>query len=148
MKLENSSYKHMKKLAYLIVGLSLLVSCKSEVKQAEEGETTQEENIVELTEQQMRVIGIEVGGIEQRQLSGTINATGTLKLSPQDRAEVTSLVAGVAKQILVKEGQAVRQGQTLALVENTEIVALQKDYLIASRQLSLNQQAWQRQQSI
>ena len=148
MKLENSSYKHMKKLAYLIVGLSLLVSCKSEVKQAEEGETTQEENIVELTEQQMRVIGIEVGGIEQRQLSGTINATGTLKLSPQDRAEVTSLVAGVAKQILVKEGQAVRQGQTLALVENTEIVALQKDYLIASRQLSLNQQAWQRQQDI
>lgn len=148
MKLENNSYKHMKKLAYLIVGLSLLVSCKSEVKQAEEGETTQEENIVELTEQQMRVIGIEVGGIEQRQLSGTINATGTLKLSPQDRAEVTSLVAGVAKQILVKEGQAVRQGQTLALVENTEIVALQKDYLIASRQLSLSQQAWQRQQDI
>ena len=148
MKLENNSYKNMKKIAYLIVGLSMLVSCKSEVKQAEEGETAQEENIVELTEQQMNVIGIEVGKIEQHQLSGTINATGTLKLSPQDRAEVTSLVAGVAKQILVKEGQTVRQGQTLALVENTEIVALQKDYLIASRQLSFSQQAWQRQQDI
>ena len=138
----------MKTILYPIVALSLLASCKSEVRQAEEEETAHEENIVELTEQQMKAIGIEVGAIEQRQLSGTINATGTLKLSPQDRAEVTSLVTGVAKRILVKEGQVVYQGQTLAQVENTEIVALQKDYLIASRQLSLARQALQRQQDI
>ncbi len=71
-----------------------------------------------------------------------------MRLSPQDRADVTSLVAGITKRILVKEGQTVRQGQTLALVENTEIVALQKDYLVASRQLSLARQALQRQQDI
>ena len=132
-----------------MIALSLLlVSCKNEVKLAEEEKESHEENVVELTEQQLNTIGIRVGKIEQRQLSGTINATGTLRLSPQDRAEVTSLVAGITKHILVKEGQTVRQGQTLALVENTEIVALQKDYLVASRQLSLAQQALQRQQDI
>ena len=127
----------MKKIIYSMIALSLLtVSCKNEVKQAEEEKESHEENVVELTH------------VEQRQLSGTINATGTLRLSPQDRADVTSLVAGITKRILVKEGQAVRQGQTLALVENTEIVALQKDYLVASRQLSLARQALQRQQDI
>ena len=141
--------KKMKKLLYSIIALSLLtVSCKNEVKQTEEENESHEENVVELTDQQLKTIGIQLGHIEQRQLSGTINATGTLKLSPQNRAEVTSLVAGVTKRILVKEGQNVRQGETVALVENTEIVALQKDYLVASRQLMLAQQAFQRQQDI
>ena len=139
----------MKKIIYSMIALSLLtVSCKNEVKQAEEEKESHEENVVELTEQQLNTIGVKFGHVEQRQLSGTINATGTLRLSPQDRADVTSLVAGITKRILVKEGQAVRQGQTLALVENTEIVALQKDYLVASRQLSLARQALQRQQDI
>ena len=139
----------MKKILYSIIALSLLtVSCKNEVKQTEEEQSALDDSIVELTDRQMQTIGIRVGKIEQRQLSGTINATGTLKLSPQDRAEVTSLVAGITKRILVKEGQKVRQGETVALVENTEIVALQKDYLVASRQLSLAQQALQRQLDI
>ena len=139
----------MKKILYSIITLSLLtISCKNEVKQTEEEIESHEENVVELTEQQLKTIGVKLGHVEQRQLSGTINATGSLRLSPQDRAEVTSLVAGITKRILVKEGQNVRQGETVALVENTEIVALQKDYLIASRQLSLAQQALQRQQDI
>ena len=123
-----------------MIALSLLtVSCKNEVKQTEEENESHEENVVELTDQQLKTIGVRLGRVEQRQLSGTINASGTLRLSPQDRAEVTSLVAGITKRILVKEGQTVRQGQTLAL---------QKDYLVASRQLSLAQQALQRQQDI
>ena len=139
----------MKKILYSIIALSLLtVSCRNEVKPTAEENVSHEENVVELTDQQLNTIGIRLGHIEQRQLSGTINATGTLRLSPQDRAEVTSLVAGVTKRILVKEGQNVRQGESVALVENTEIVALQKDYLVASRQLSLAQQALQRQQDI
>ena len=139
----------MKKTLYSIIALSLLiVSCKNEVTHTEEEKESHEENVVELTEQQLKTIGVKLGHVEKRQLSGTINATGTLKLSPQDRAEVTSLAAGITKRIMVKEGQTVRRGQTLALVENTEIVALQKDYLVASRQLSLAQQALQRQQDI
>ncbi|MBO4531147.1 MAG: efflux RND transporter periplasmic adaptor subunit [Paludibacteraceae bacterium] len=139
----------MKEIFFSMITLSLLiVSCKNEVKPTEEEHESHEENVVELTDQQLNTIGIKLGRVEQRQLSGTINATGTLKLSPQDRAEVTSLVAGITKRILVKEGQNVRQGESVALVENTEIVALQKDYLVASRQLTLAQQALQRQQDI
>ena len=138
----------MKKLLYCTAIALLTVACKGEVQQDRQEEETREEAVVELTAQQMSTIGIAVGPVEQRQLAGSIKATGTLKLSPQDRAEVTSLVPGVTRRILVKEGQTVSQGQTLALVENTEIVALQKDYLVASRQLALAQQAWQRQQEI
>ncbi len=138
----------MKKILYYVATALLLGACAGEVRQAEEDDEDREEAVVELTAQQIATIGIAVGPVEQRQLSGTIKATGTLKLSPQHRAEVTSLVPGVTRRILVNEGQTVSQGQTLALVENTEIVALQKDYLVASRQLSLARQACERQQDI
>ena len=139
----------MKKAIYYIFALCL-AACSVAPKQAEDEqeEADAQENIVELTDQQISTVGIKIGEIERRQLSGTINATGTLKLSPQNRAEVSSLVSGVAKSILVKEGQAVRQGQIVAMVENTEIVALQKDYLVATRQLALAKQTLQRQQEI
>ena len=128
--------------------LLLLLSCKGQPTQPEEAYSDSTEDIVELTEAQVSTIGLRLGSISQRQLAGVIHATGTLRLAPQDRAEVTSLVTGIARRILVKEGEAVRAGQTLALVENTALVALQKDYLLASRQLSLAEQAWQRQYAI
>lgn len=136
-----------------IILLLLTISSCNNQKQKEIGEETQSEEIttngvVTLTQEQISTVGIKTDKIEKRQMSGNIQATGTLKLSPQNRAEVSSLVTGITKQILVKEGDKVSAGQALAMVENTEIVAMQKDYLIASHQLILARQAYARQQAI
>ena len=138
----------MRRILYLTVIAMLLTGCKREQPSAEEMEHSHGEAVVELTDQQIATIGIATGPVQQRRMSGNIKATGTLKLAPQDRAEVTSLISGITQRILVNEGQPVAKGQTLALVENTEIVALQKDYLIASRQLALSQDACRRQQDM
>ena len=127
--------------AWLIVTTMALAGCGGSQQNEENSDEAEEkalaDGIVELTDE-----------VEHRQMLGTVNVSGTLKLSPQNRAEVTSLVSGQTKKILVKEGDVVRSGQTLALVENTEIVALQKEYLVVSRQLALARQAYQRQQAI
>jgi len=133
-----------------VFSLAIITSC-GKAKTEEEQEVAEDStamNIVELSQEQINTIGIKTGDIQSRQMSGTIQATGRLKLSPQNRAEVTSLVNGITKRILVKEGDMVRVGQTVALVENTEIVAMQKDYLVASRQLELARAAYQRQVNI
>ena len=57
----------MRKILYLFVAV-LLVACKNEVKQAEEEKESHEENVVELTEQQLNTIGVKFGHVEQRQL--------------------------------------------------------------------------------
>ena len=47
-----------------MIALSLLtVSCKNEVKQAEEEKESHEENVVELTEQQLNTIGVKFGHV-------------------------------------------------------------------------------------
>jgi HlyD family secretion protein len=63
---------------------------------------------------QTRLYTVRKGDIEK-----TIYGTGILKCS--ERAEVVSEVKGKIKRIAVKEGQAVKKGDTLAEIENNEI---------------------------
>lgn len=52
----------------------------------------------------------------------TVTTTGTVQ--PQNRLEVKPPIAGRVEQILVKEGNTVRRGQTLAWLSSTERAAL------------------------
>ena len=137
--------------AWLMMSLLMMSACggsHTADEQETEDETMLADGVVELTDEQIKTVGITIGKVERRQMSGTVKVSGTLKLSPQNRAEVTSLVSGQTQRILVKEGDMVRAGQPVAMVENTEMVALQKAYLVVWRQLALARQAYQRQETI
>ena len=137
--------------AWLMMSLLMMSACggsHTADEQETEDETMLADGVVELTDEQIKTVGITIGKVERRQMSGTVKVSGTLKLSPQNRAEVTSLVSGQTQRILVKEGDMVRAGQPVAMVENTEMVAMQKEYLVVWRQLALARQAYQRQETI
>jgi len=142
----------MTKTGILLAAIVLLapLSCRNRGEALSQEEYSEEsiEDIVELTPAQMSAVGITVGPVERRTLSETVQTSGSLKLSPQSQAEVTSLVNGKVRRILAKQGQSVRAGETLALVENTEIVSLQKDYLIATRQAELSASAFEREKEL
>ena len=124
-------------ISLISLSLILLVSCgqntKSEstensvenTEQAHEGESGE----IEVSEAQMNAVGIKLGKIEQRELNSVIRVNGEMDLDPQKKAEVTSLVGGIIKQVLVIEGKRVSASQAVAYLENTEIVELQKNYL-------------------
>ena len=138
----------MKKTSILLSVLLLLLplSCKRGGNApSEEDHSGTDSSVVMLTPEQISMVGITVGPVEERSIGEAILTSGALRLSPQAQAEVTSLVCGSAKKILVREGQTVRAGQTLSLVENTEIVSLQKDYLLSIRQAELSAAALQRE---
>lgn len=138
---------NMKQYIYLLA-ITVLCSCSNSSSQEEASEEEAQTDIVELSQEQIETIGVTFGPIENRQMAGSILASGTLRLAPQNRADVTTLIPGIAKQILVKAGDRVHAGQTLALVENTEIVAMQKEYLVARQQALLAQSAYQRQAAL
>ena len=140
----------MKKTASILLSVILLLlplSCRRGGGNAPTEEETHGDNndVVVLTSEQISMVGITVGPVEERSMGEAILTSGALRLSPQARAEVTSLVCGSVKKILVREGQAVRAGQTLSLVENTEIVSLQKEYLLSIHQAELSAAALQRE---
>ena len=103
---------------------------------------------VELTEEQIKAIGLETGSIEQRNLKSTIKVNGKLMLPPQNQAQVSILTGGIVKTINVTEGTFVKQGQTLATIVNNEIIQLQQDYLENKSQLVFLQTEFKRQKEL
>jgi len=120
---------------------------KAETNQSESTEPEADQDVV-VTERQMKTVGIRLGKIEKRSLSSVVRANGELGLDPQMKADVNSLVGGVIRKILVIEGKHVSRGQTVALLENTQIVELQNKYLVAMQNRNLKLQEFARQREL
>lgn len=120
---------------------------KTENKEADKPKEEHSEAI-EISEQQMKAVGIELGTIEMKNLNSVVKSSGQLEVPPQNKADVNSLVSGIIKKVLVLEGNYVRQGQTVAILENTDIVKLQQDYLMLKKEFVYTEQEYQRQKEL
>lgn len=114
----------------------------------EEEHEGEEEGLVELTDDQIKAIDLQIGSIEQRNLKTTLKVNGKLMLPPQNQAQVSLLTGGLVKTINVTEGVFVTQGQTLATIENNDVIQLQQDYLENKSQLKYLQAEFARQKEL
>jgi len=118
-----------------------------EAHEEHEGEaiTTKE---VELNQAQFNASDIELGTFEMKNLSAVINANGYTKLPPQNQADVSVLVTGVVRSINVIEGQFVKKGQTIAVIESLEFTKLQEAYLTSKSNLEYLTTEYERQKTL
>jgi membrane fusion protein, heavy metal efflux system len=124
-------------------------STSSNEKQASVKEENEEHSeAIELTEGQMKAVGIEIGKVELKNLSSVIKASGQLEVPPQNKADVTTLIGGVIKRIFVLEGNYVRKGQTVAMIENPEFIKLQQEYLSIKKGHTYTMQEFERQKEL
>lgn len=139
---------------FLAAAAMSFASCgNSKTKTTDETErridtTQREERIAEVTPEQMKAVGIELGTIEQKNLSSVVKASGQLTVPPQNRAVVNALVGGVIRRINVIEGQQVRKGQTVVTIENPDFIRLQQDYLTSRDNIVYLAQEYERQRSL
>ena len=136
------------KFLILLFTISLM-SCnsskpKEEVKSEEKSVATLK-TTVSITKEQYNSIGLETGKVEMRNLSSMLKTNGKLTLPPQNKADVSLLVGGIVETIKVVEGDFVKKGQTLALIESTEFLQAQQDYLENNITLPSFESEYQRQ---
>ncbi len=112
----------------------------------EEGEEHGE--ALELTEIQMKAMDIQLGTIELKNLSNVIKASGQLAVPPQRRADVNVLMGGVIRRIYPLEGQSVKKGQVIAIIENTQLAEIQEEYVTAKNSFSFTAAELKRQQEL
>ncbi|MFN8325742.1 efflux RND transporter periplasmic adaptor subunit [Flavobacterium sp.] len=134
-------------LFILSVSLFLLVSCGKK-EAAEEHEEEKSETEVALTETQAKTIGIETGSIEMKNLNTIIKANGYTAVPPQNRADVSTLIGGVVKDIFVLEGTFVTKGKTLATIQNLEVSEMQEEYQSAVANIEYLEQEFKRQKTL
>lgn len=145
----------MKKLLSIIAAaiLSLgLFSCGNQPTTEEQSETKHEDHgegsTVALTQAQMKSIGVEIGNIEQKQLTASLKANGVLRVPNQNKAQINSVYPGVIKTLLVQPGNTVTKGQVIATVANPQFIITQEEYLSLNPKITLAQQEVTRQQEL
>ena len=114
-----------------------------------EGEEEHENtNTATLTDEQIKSIGIELGTIEEKQLTASLKTNGVLKVPNQNKASVSSVYNGVIKSLLVQPGNYVRKGQTIATISNPEFVQVQSEYLNVNARIGLAELEVNRQKDL
>lgn len=103
---------------------------------------------IPLSQKQVDAVDLKMGEAQQRQMDATIQASGQLVLRAQNMGDVASMMGGVVKQIFVKEGQQVSRGQVVAMVENTDVVSLQREYFSAAKECEFARAEMERQKSL
>lgn len=144
----------MKKILYIFLLSAMGIyggGCShSAASHAEEAEAHEhgESNEVELSEAQMKAVDIQIGEISLVSLGATLKTNGELVVDPQDEALVAPLASGLVKRIVVREGEHVEAGRTVAYVENLEVVGLQQEYLAAKEEEALAKMELERQNAL
>ena len=101
-----------------------------------------------LTAEQIKTIGIELGVIEQKQLTASLKTNGVLKVPNQNKASINSVYSGVIRSLLVQPGNNVSKGQTIATIANPEFIQVQSDYLGINSRIVLAEQEYNRQKEL
>lgn len=132
----------------LLFGLYACNNNASSSHQTDEIEEHHEHDELAYTAEQMKAVDIRIDTISMKNMHAVVRSSGQLSVPPQNRADVNVLMGGIVQKILVQEGENVRKGQTLALLENQEFIKLQEEYLTAKKSFVYTSEERQRQQEL
>ena len=120
----------MKNLRILLASFILInvIACNSKKNTEEKEAEVIPPNSVELTADQIKTAGIELGNVETLNIGKTLKVNGTINVTPQNMASVCCPLGGFVKQTNMLTGSIVAKGQTIAWIENIEFVNMQQNY--------------------
>ena len=150
MKLIKKIYTvHFFLLVLLAVGTESCTT-KTESKEANTLEDAKHQSqevptIATLNAEQIKTIGLKLGGIEKKQLAAIVKANGSLYIDNKHKAMVTSMYGGVIQTIEVEIGSVVKKGQVIATVNNPQFIQLQEEFLALKSKISFAEQEFARQ---
>jgi cobalt-zinc-cadmium efflux system membrane fusion protein len=134
---------------YVLISVWLLSSCAKDQQEAEHVEEhAHEETVVAFTKEQFETVGVTLGNVEQKQISGTIRVNGVLDVPPQQLISVSAPLGGFLRKTDLLQGSRVRKGQVIATIENMDFIQMQQDYLEAKGSFEFAKADYERQQQL
>jgi cobalt-zinc-cadmium efflux system membrane fusion protein len=143
----NTKINNHYSIIFFLILLTILTPACNRSKQVSDTTNLAEvlpEDIVEMREDQISIADIETGMIETKTLNNTLNVNGIVAVSPQNFATVCAPLGGFVKSILMTPGNAVKKGETLAIIENQEFVDMQESFLEAKTRLEFAEAEFKR----
>lgn len=103
-------------------------------------QTTSSANAIQVDAETARLMGLKVEPVTRQRLAFGINVTGQIESLPNQQVEVTTPVGGTVTRLLVKPGEAVSQGQPVAIMTSPELAELRTTALDRRSEATANVQ--------
>jgi cobalt-zinc-cadmium efflux system membrane fusion protein len=135
--------------SYIFIVL-VIFSCDTKKETIADQETKPDSTAsrVTLTGAQYKNAEIQIGKMEQRQISGTVKANGVLDVPPQQLVSISAPLAGFLKNTELLQGSRVKKGQVVATIENLDFIQMQQDYLDSKSHFEFAKADYERQQQL
>jgi membrane fusion protein, heavy metal efflux system len=138
----------MKYIIFLSISIILLAACggKKKVEQAITSVTN--ENIVTLTDAQLKNAAVVTGKIEEKEISSVLKVNGKIDVPPQNMVSISVPLGGYLKTTKLLPGMHVNKGEVIAVMEDQQYIQLQQDYLTAKARVGFLETEYQRQKDL
>ncbi len=103
---------------------------------------------IQLTPEQVRAAGIATALVEKRTEGSPIQATATIEPAADRQARVGARVSGRISALRAKEGDQVKAGQALAIIDSPDLGRARADYLAALAMANLARETADREKSL
>lgn len=138
----------MKNIFIISIAFAILTSCGNKQTENEATVEAPTENVVELTDAQLKNSKIETGKIEQKVISSLLKVNGKIDVPPQNMVSVSVPLGGYLKSTKLLEGMHISKGEVIAVMEDQQYIQLQQDYLTANAHFSSLEKEFQRQKEL
>ncbi|MDR1876124.1 MAG: efflux RND transporter periplasmic adaptor subunit [Flavobacteriaceae bacterium] len=132
----------------ILSALLILISCGNEKNSTEDSTSASTENILELTEEQLKTFTVSSTSLQEVNITHTLKLNGIIDVPPQNLVSVSSALGGYVKSTKLLPGMHFRKGEVLAVMEDNQYVQLQQDYLTAKVQLQNAESEFLRQKEL
>lgn len=123
-------------------------ACQQEVQETPEEAGNTPENIIRLSEEQMKTLELSVTQLRTQNLEATLRLNGKVDVAPSHVVSVTSALGGYVRKIHILPGTSFTKGQILAVLEDNQFIQLQQDYLTTRVQLKTAELNYERQKAL
>jgi cobalt-zinc-cadmium efflux system membrane fusion protein len=138
----------MKNIIITISALLLLQSCGDKKSEETAPQPAALQGTTTLTDAQIKNAGIELGTIQQKEISETLRLNGKIDVPPQNLVSISVPMGGYLKSTKLLEGMYVTKGQVLCVVEDEKYIQLQEDYLLAKSKIGYAKAEFERQRDL
>jgi len=137
------------KYIIIIPSFVFLYACGSK-KTAEQatGNAIVNETVITLTDAQLKNSQLQIGQLEQRNISSIIKVNGKIDVPPQNMVSVSMPLGGYLKTTKLLPGMHVGKGEVIAAMEDLQYIQLQQEYLIAKSKVVFAEAEFNRQKEL
>jgi len=107
-----------------------------------------EEGVIRLSEEDQKRFGIQVAKVGPGALANYLELPGEVSINNDRLAHVVPRLSGIVREVRKSVGDAVHQGEVLAVIESRELADVQAEYLAAIEKMGLAQAKFAREERL